>query len=43
MNNILNFLEPDVLIFCEPDETELKDIIKMKLSVPFIIIKKFES
>jgi|GEM_PF-4620311 len=40
MNSILSSYEPDIVIFCEPDENELKDIIKLNLEVPIMILKK---
>ncbi len=39
MGIILNSLEPDIVIFCEPNESELEEIIKIKLDIPFLIIK----
>lgn len=39
MSTILNSLEPDIIVFCEPDESELKEIIKIKTVIPFLIIR----
>lgn len=40
LSSILNSFEPELLIFCEPDERELKEIIKLKSNAPFLIINK---